>query len=159
MYISNSLNADPAVNNRRSSVGAPNVHNEVVLVVFDPGVIDFEALPGVFWEAHDPAQGMRQGNDSGIQYRSGIYTFSDEQQTQAEISRGAYQRERGKAGFGAITTEIRPAGPFYYAEGYHQLYLAKNPGGYCGLGGTGVGCREPVQTRLNTDCIRRSRLR
>ena len=115
-------------------------HNEVVLVVFDPVVIDFDRLLSVFWEAHDPTQGMRQGNDSGTQYRSGIYTFSDEQQKQAEVSRAVYQRALGKAGFGVITTEIKPAGPFYYAEDYHQQYLAKNPGGYCGLGGTGVGC-------------------
>ena len=115
-------------------------HNEVVLVVFDPGIVDFDTLLGVFWEAHDPTQGMRQGNDSGTQYRSGIYTFSDEQQKQAEVSRAVYQRALGKAGFGVITTEIKPIGPFYYAEDYHQQYLAKNPAGYCGLGGTGVSC-------------------
>jgi len=115
-------------------------HNEVVLVVYDPAVISFEALLTVFWEAHDPTQGMRQGNDVGTQYRSGIYTFSEAQHKQAEISRALYQGELGKAGYGAITTEIQAAGEFYYAEDYHQQYLAKNPGGYCGLGGTGVGC-------------------
>lgn len=115
-------------------------HNEVVLVVYDPAVISFEQLLKVFWESHDPTQGMRQGNDVGTQYRSGIYTFNEEQQKQAEVSRALYQRELGNAGYGAITTEIRSAGPFYYAEDYHQQYLAKNPNGYCGLGGTGVGC-------------------
>ena len=115
-------------------------HNEVVLVVYDPAVISFEALLTVFWEAHDPTQGMRQGNDVGTQYRSGIYTFSEAQHKQAEISRALYQGELGKAGYGAITTEIQAAGEFYYAEDYHQQYLAKNPGGYCGLGGTGVSC-------------------
>ena len=115
-------------------------HNEVVLVVFDPEKIRYEELLRRFWEAHDPTQGMRQGNDTGTQYRSGIYTFNDEQHRQAEVSRALYQAELGKAGYGAITTEIKPAGEFYYAEDYHQQYLAKNPGGYCGLGGTGVGC-------------------
>ena len=115
-------------------------HNEVVLVVYDPAVISFETLLQVFWESHDPTQGMRQGNDSGTQYRSGIYTCNDEQFRQAEISRALYQAELGKAGYGVITTEIKPAGPFYYAEDYHQQYLAKNPGGYCGHGGTGVSC-------------------
>jgi peptide-methionine (S)-S-oxide reductase len=115
-------------------------HNEVVLVVYDPGIISFEQLLKVFWESHDPTQGMRQGNDTGTQYRSGIYTFNEEQHRQAEISRALYQQGLGKAGFGAITTEILPAGEFYYAEDYHQQYLAKNPGGYCGLGGTGVDC-------------------
>jgi peptide-methionine (S)-S-oxide reductase len=115
-------------------------HNEVVLVVYDPDIITFEQLLKVFWESHDPTQGMRQGNDAGTQYRSGIYTLNDEQHRQAEISRALYQQALGKAGFGAITTEILPAGEFYYAEDYHQQYLARNPGGYCGLGGTGVGC-------------------
>jgi peptide-methionine (S)-S-oxide reductase len=115
-------------------------HNEVVLVVYDPSLISYEELARVFWESHDPTQGMRQGNDRGTQYRSGIYTFDDEQFKQAEISRALYQDKLGKAGYGAITTEIKSAGPFYYAEDYHQQYLAKNPGGYCGLGGTGVAC-------------------
>jgi peptide-methionine (S)-S-oxide reductase len=115
-------------------------HNEVVLVVYDPAIISFEQLLRVFWESHDPTQGMRQGNDIGTQYRSGIYTFNEEQQKQAEVSRALYQRELANAGYGAITTEILPAGTFYYAEDYHQQYLAKNPNGYCGLGGTGVGC-------------------
>jgi peptide-methionine (S)-S-oxide reductase len=117
-------------------------HNEVVLVVYDPGIISLEQLLKVFWESHDPTQGMRQGNDVGTQYRSGIYTFNAEQQQQAEVSRTLYQGELDKAGYGAITTEIRPAGPFYYAEDYHQQYLAKNPNGYCGLGGTGVECPQ-----------------
>jgi peptide-methionine (S)-S-oxide reductase len=115
-------------------------HNEVVLVVYDPAIVSFEDLLRVFWEAHNPTQGMRQGNDVGTQYRSGIYTFDDEQQRQAEISRALYQKQLGSAGYGAITTEIKTAGDFYYAEDYHQQYLAKNPGGYCGLGGTGVSC-------------------
>ena len=115
-------------------------HNEVVLVVYDPNLISYQELLNVFWESHDPTQGMRQGNDRGTQYRSGIYTFDDEQFKQAEISRALYQGELGKAGYSAITTEIKPAGSFYYAEDYHQQYLAKNPGGYCGLGGTGVAC-------------------
>jgi peptide-methionine (S)-S-oxide reductase len=121
-------------------------HNEVVLVVYDPEIISFEQLLKVFWEAHDPTQGMRQGNDAGTQYRSGIYTFDDEQFKQAEISRALYQSELGKAGYGMITTEIKPAGPFYYAEDYHQQYLAKNPGGYCGHGGTGVTCPAGIVT-------------
>ena len=115
-------------------------HNEVVLVVFDPARIGYEALLQAFWEHHDPTQGMRQGNDVGTQYRSGIYTFSDAQQRLAERSREAYQERLSAAGHGRITTEIRPAGPFYYAEHYHQQYLAKVPNGYCGLGGTGVAC-------------------
>jgi len=119
-------------------------HNEVVLVVYDPAIISFEELLMVFWESHDPTQGMRQGNDAGTQYRSGIYTFNDEQHRQAEISRALYQQELGKSGYSAITTEIKPAGEFYYAEDYHQQYLAKNPGGYCGLGGTGVSCPAGV---------------
>ena len=115
-------------------------HNEVVLVVFDPEQIRYQQLLTVFWESHDPTQGMRQGNDVGAQYRSGIYTFSDEQQQLAEASRDAYQQALSQNGFRDITTEILPAPAFYYAEDYHQQYLAKNPNGYCGLGGTGVSC-------------------
>jgi peptide-methionine (S)-S-oxide reductase len=115
-------------------------HTEVVLVVFDPAVVSYEELLRVFWEHHDPTQGMRQGNDVGTQYRSAIYTYSDAQQAAAERSRDRYEEVLRAAHFDAITTEIRPAGPFYYAEDYHQQYLAKNPGGYCGLGGTGVSC-------------------
>lgn len=115
-------------------------HNEVVLVVFDPKVVSYGELLKVFWEAHDPTQGMRQGNDVGTQYRSGIYTHGDEQQSAAEASRERYQEEISKAGYGGITTEILTAGEFYFAEDYHQQYLAKNPWGYCGLGGTGVSC-------------------
>ena len=117
-------------------------HNEVVLVVYDPGVISFDALLKVFWESHDPTQGMRQGNDVGTQYRSGIYTFNDQQHELAKASLAFYQEELGKHGYDAITTEILSAKEFYYAEDYHQQYLAKNPGGYCGLGGTGVGCPQ-----------------
>ncbi|MFV8818183.1 peptide-methionine (S)-S-oxide reductase MsrA [Haliea sp. E17] len=119
-------------------------HNEVVQVVFDPAQISYAELLNVFWEGHDPTQGMRQGNDLGTQYRSGIYTFGDEQATQAAASREAFQLALSEAGFGEITTEIVPAPPFYYAEEYHQQYLAKNPGGYCGLGGTGVSCPRGV---------------
>jgi peptide-methionine (S)-S-oxide reductase len=115
-------------------------HNEVVLVVFDPKLISFEALLKIFWESHDPTQGMRQGNDVGTQYRSGIYVYSEEQRRQAEASRATFQKMLTKAGFAAITTEILDAPEFYYAEDYHQQYLAKNPAGYCGLGGTGVSC-------------------
>ncbi len=115
-------------------------HNEVVLVVFDPEKISYAELLKVFWEAHDPTQGMRQGNDVGTQYRSGIYTFSDEQQQQAEASLQSYQQDLAAGGYPAITTEIIPVPEFYYAEDYHQQYLAKNPDGYCGLGGTGVTC-------------------
>jgi len=115
-------------------------HAEVVLVVFDPRVVSYEELLRVFWETHDPSQGMRQGNDVGTQYRSAIYAHGDAQQAAAEASRDAYQRALTRAGYGPITTEIRPAPEFYYAEEYHQQYLAKNPGGYCGLGGTGVAC-------------------
>ena len=115
-------------------------HNEVVLVVYDPALVSYHQLLQLFWEGHDPTQGMRQGNDLGTQYRSGIYTYGDEQQTAAETSRDAYQRALDQAGYGAITTELLPAPAFYYAEDYHQQYLAKNPGGYCGLGGTGVNC-------------------
>jgi peptide-methionine (S)-S-oxide reductase len=115
-------------------------HNEVVLVVFDPEVVSYEALLQQFWEGHDPTQGMRQGNDRGTQYRSGIYVFDDDQAARAQASKRDFQRALDKAGYGAITTEILPAPAFYYAEEYHQQYLAKNPGGYCGLGGTGVSC-------------------
>jgi peptide-methionine (S)-S-oxide reductase len=115
-------------------------HNEVVLVVFDPKKTSYEAMLKVFWENHDPTQGMRQGNDVGTQYRSGIYVTSPEQRKLAETSRDAFQGGLKQAGYGAITTEIVDAPPFYYAEDYHQQYLAKNPGGYCGLGGTGVSC-------------------
>jgi peptide-methionine (S)-S-oxide reductase len=115
-------------------------HNEVVRVVFDPGSVGYAELLLAFWEHHDPTQGMRQGNDVGTQYRSGIYTYSEAQQRAALASRDAYQARLHTAGFGAITTEILPAPEFYYAEDYHQQYLAKNPGGYCGLGGTGVRC-------------------
>ncbi len=115
-------------------------HNEVVLVVFDPKVVSYGELLKVFWEAHDPTQGMRQGNDVGTQYRSGIYTYGDEQKQAAETSRERYQEEMSRAGYGGITTEVLDAGEFYFAEDYHQQYLAKNPWGYCGLGGTGVSC-------------------
>jgi peptide-methionine (S)-S-oxide reductase len=115
-------------------------HNEAVLVVFDPGKIRYDELLKVFWENHDPTQGMRQGNDAGTQYRSGIYYFDEEQRRLAEASRTAFQQQLTKAGYGPITTEILPAPEFYYAEDYHQQYLAKNPDGYCGLGGTGVSC-------------------
>jgi peptide-methionine (S)-S-oxide reductase len=115
-------------------------HTEAVLVVFDPTVIRYEDLLKVFWENHDPTQGMRQGNDVGTQYRSGIYFYEDDQRRAAEASRDAYQRELSASGHGRITTELLPAPEFYYAEDYHQQYLAKNPNGYCGLGGTGVSC-------------------
>jgi peptide-methionine (S)-S-oxide reductase len=121
-------------------------HNEVVLVVFDPAVVSYEEILRVFWENHDPTQGMRQGNDAGTQYRSGIYCYDDAQRRAAESSRDAFQKELTRAGYGQITTEILPAPPFYYAEEYHQQYLAKNPGGYCGLGGTGVSCPTGVTT-------------
>ena len=116
-------------------------HAEAVLVVFDPTKISYEKLLSIFWESHDPTQGMRQGNDAGTQYRSAIYTTSPAQQAAAERSRAAYQSALDAAGHGQITTEIAPAGPFYYAEDYHQQYLARNPNGYCGLGGTGVACQ------------------
>jgi peptide-methionine (S)-S-oxide reductase len=115
-------------------------HAEVVLDVYDPARVSYEALLRAFWEGHDPTQGMRQGNDVGTQYRSAVYTSSDAQQEAAEASRRAYQGTLSQARFGEITTEIAEAGPFYYAEDYHQQYLAKNPNGYCGLGGTGVSC-------------------
>ena len=120
-------------------------HAEVVRVVFDPARTSYEELLRIFWESHDPTQGMRQGNDVGTQYRSGIYTYGDAQLAAARASREAYAAELERSGFGAITTEIAPAPEFYYAEDYHQQYLAKNPHGYCGLGGTGVGC--PVGAR------------
>jgi peptide-methionine (S)-S-oxide reductase len=115
-------------------------HNEVVLVVFDPSVISYEALLKVFFESHDPTQGMRQGNDIGTQYRSGIYVYSPEQRRQAEAAKMAYDRALKDRGYGPVTTEILDAPEFYFAEDYHQQYLSKNPGGYCGLGGTGVSC-------------------
>ncbi len=115
-------------------------HTEAVLVVYDPQAISYEGLLKIFWEAHNPTQGMRQGNDVGTQYRSAIYTFNEAQHTAALASRDAYQAPLNKAGYGAVTTEIQPAPPFFYAEDDHQQYLAKNPGGYCGLGGTGVSC-------------------
>ncbi len=119
-------------------------HAEVVLVVFDPQKLDYSELVRRFFEAHDPTQGMRQGNDIGTQYRSAIYTTNERQSTLARAARDRYGEELAKAGFGPITTEIAPAGPFYYAEEYHQQYLAKNPSGYCGLGGTGVRCPAPA---------------
>ena len=122
-------------------------HNEVVRVVYDPAVISFEDLVRVFFESHDPTQGMRQGNDVGTTYRSAIYTLNDDQQREAEASRDAYQAALTAAGRGAITTEIQPAGEYYYAEGYHQGYLAKNPAGYCGIGGTGVVCPIGIGVR------------
>lgn len=115
-------------------------HNEVVLVVFNPKIITYSQLLKVFWESHNPTQGMRQGNDVGTQYRSGIYSYSPEQRELAESSMNAYQQALINAGYGKITTEILDAPDFYYAEDYHQQYLAKNPGGYCGLGGTNVSC-------------------
>ncbi len=115
-------------------------HNEVVLAVFDPGEITYPELLTIFWEAHDPTQGMRQGNDAGTQYRSGIYTYNDAQRSAAQASLATYQRVLSAGGYEAITTEILDAPEFYYAEDYHQQYLAKNPNGYCGLGGTGVKC-------------------
>ncbi len=115
-------------------------HNEVVLVVYDPKQVSYEQLLKLFWEAHDPTQGMRQGNDVGTQYRSGIYTYSAVQKQAAQVSLARYQEELKKAGFAPITTEILDAPEFYYAEDYHQQYLAKNPRGYCGHGGTGVTC-------------------
>ncbi|MGY6501758.1 MAG: peptide-methionine (S)-S-oxide reductase MsrA [Acidimicrobiales bacterium] len=115
-------------------------HAEVVLVAFDPEVTSYDTVLRTFWEGHDPTQGMRQGNDVGTQYRSGIWWTGDHQRQMAESSRDAFQQVLSAAGYGAITTEIAPAGPFYYAEDYHQQYLDKNPAGYCGLGGTGVSC-------------------
>jgi peptide-methionine (S)-S-oxide reductase len=124
-------------------------HNEVVLVVYDPRVISYEQLLKVFWESHNPTQGMRQGNDTGTQYRSGIYTYSPLQKQLAEKSRSIYQEALNKASYGQITTEIIDAPEFYYAEVYHQQYLAKNPGGYCGLGGTKVECPIALDLKLN----------
>lgn len=121
-------------------------HNEVVRVVYDPGVISFEALLKAFWEGHDPTQGMRQGNDAGTQYRSGIYWTTEAQRAAAEASKSAFAGTLNGAGFGAITTEILPAPEFYFAEDYHQQYLAKNPNGYCGLGGTGLSCGIDVKS-------------
>ncbi|MCG8427548.1 MAG: peptide-methionine (S)-S-oxide reductase MsrA, partial [Chromatiales bacterium] len=115
-------------------------HNEVVLVVYDPGEISYDQLLKVFWESHDPTQGMRQGNDVGTQYRSGIYVYSEDQRELAEASRQRFQKALSGAGYSAITTEVLEAPAFYYAESYHQQYLAKNPNGYCGLGGTGLSC-------------------
>jgi len=120
-------------------------HNEVVRVVFDPAKVGYDALLKTFWENHDPTQGMRQGNDVGTQYRSGIYVYSPEQRKLAEASRDAYQRVLTAARYAAITTEILDAPEFYYAEDYHQQYLAKNPMGYCGIGGTGVACPTGVE--------------
>jgi peptide-methionine (S)-S-oxide reductase len=115
-------------------------HNEVALVVWDPTETSYDALLRIFWEGHDPTQGMRQGNDVGTQYRSGVYVYDEAQREAAEASRKAYATRLSEAGYGPVTTEIVDAPPFYYAEDYHQQYLAKNPGGYCGVGGTGVSC-------------------
>ena len=120
-------------------------HAEGVLVVFDPKQITYEQLLKIFWENHDPTQGMRQGGDIGTQYRSGIYYYDDRQRAAAEASRDAYQQQLNAAGYGAITTEVIPAPEFYYAEDHHQQYLAKNPDGYCGLGGTGVACQTGLE--------------
>jgi peptide-methionine (S)-S-oxide reductase len=124
-------------------------HAEVVLVVFDPEKVTYSELVKVFWESHDPTQGMRQGNDIGTQYRSGIYYFNDMQRDIAERSKAAYQEQLRRAGYGTITTEIEPAQEFYYAEDYHQQYLSKNPAGYCGLGGTGVSCPIGTEVKAN----------
>ncbi len=121
-------------------------HTEAVLVVFDPAVVTFDEILRVFWESHNPTQGMRQGNDVGTQYRSAIYPLDDDQATAVERSRAAFQEQLTAAGFGEITTEIKAAGPFFYAEEYHQQYLARNPNGYCGLGGTGVTCPVGLAT-------------
>jgi peptide-methionine (S)-S-oxide reductase len=121
-------------------------HAEVVLVVFDPAVLPLDGVLRLFWENHDPTQGNRQGNDVGTQYRSAVYWTSEAQRTAAEASREMYAAELSKAGYGEISTEIAEAGPFYYAEDYHQQYLAKNPNGYCGLGGTGVSCPVGLKT-------------
>jgi peptide-methionine (S)-S-oxide reductase len=121
-------------------------HAEVVLVVFDPAQTSYEEILRVFWESHDPTQGMRQGNDVGTQYRSAIYTYSEAQRSAAEASLNRYQEALAESGYGTITTELAEAGPFYYAEDYHQQYLAKVPNGYCGLGGTGVACPVGVVT-------------
>jgi peptide-methionine (S)-S-oxide reductase len=123
-------------------------HTEAVLVVFDPKLISYETLLKTFWEGHDPTQGMRQGNDMGTQYRSAIYIYDDAQAAAAEASKAAYEKALGEHRFGPITTEIKPAGPFYFAEDYHQQYLAKNPHGYCGVGGVGVTC--PIGVGVTT---------
>lgn len=123
-------------------------HNEIVRVVYDPRVVSFETLLKTFWEGHDPTQGMRQGNDTGTQYRSGIYYTSDAQKAAAEATKAEFAKGLQSAGYGAITTEILPAPEFYFAEDYHQQYLAKNPSGYCGLGGTGVTC--PIGTGVTS---------
>ena len=120
-------------------------HTEVVLVVFDPGQTSFDAMLQIFWENHDPTQGMRQGNDAGTQYRSAVYTFSADQKRAADSTRAAFQDRLTAAGFDRITTEIGDAPPFYYAEDYHQQYLAKKPNGYCGIGGTGVSCPVGIE--------------
>jgi len=125
-------------------------HNEAVLVVFDPKVVSYDTLLRVFWENHDPTQGMRQGNDVGTQYRSGIYFANDAQRAAAEASRDMYQAELTREGYGKITTEILPAPEFYYAEDYHQQYLAKNPHGYCGIGGTGVTCPTSLKSQVSS---------
>ena len=132
----------------REVCGGMTGHAEVVLVVFDPARVGYDDLLRLFWENHDPTQGMRQGNDVGTQYRSGIYYYDDDQRRAAERSRDTFQARLGAAGYGAITTEILQAPEFYYAEDYHQQYLEKNPGGYCGHGGTGVSC--PVGAALGT---------
>ena len=123
-----------------TAVGYAGGHTEVVLVVFDPNKVAYDALLKTFWENHNPTQGMRQGNDVGTQYRSAIYPHSEAQRKAADASKAVYQKALAAKGLGAITTEIAPAGEFYFAEDYHQQYLAKNPAGYCGLGGTGVSC-------------------
>jgi peptide-methionine (S)-S-oxide reductase len=130
--------------------GGSTGHAEVVLVVFDPTIISYEELLAVFWENHDPTQGMRQGNDVGTQYRSAIYTCDARQDAAARQSLRDYQGELRNAGYGDITTEIKPLDKFWYAEDYHQQYLAKNPGGYCGLGGTGVSCPVGLVTKLRS---------
>ncbi len=121
-------------------------HTELVLVAHDPSTLSFEHLVKAFWEGHDPTQGMGQGNDRGTQYRSALFYTTDEQKVVADHSRAMFERSLGEAGFGTITTEMRKAGEFYYAEDYHQQYLAKNPSGYCGIGGTGVSCQIPATT-------------
>jgi peptide-methionine (S)-S-oxide reductase len=125
-------------------------HAEAVLVVFDPARTSYDEILRLFWEGHDPTQGMRQGNDVGTQYRSAIYATSDAQRSAAEASRERFQTELSRAGYGEISTEISEAGPFYYAEPYHQQYLSKNPNGYCGLGGTGVACPVGLKTASST---------
>jgi peptide-methionine (S)-S-oxide reductase len=126
--------------NYREVCSGQTGHTEVVRVIYDPKRVSYDDLLKVFWESHDPTQGMRQGNDVGTQYRSAIYTYTPAQREAAQASKERYEKELKRAGYGAITTEIREAPEFYYAEEYHQQYLAKNPGGYCGIGGTGVSC-------------------